>query len=195
MSKIINTDFKSNFAFQDGYMQQIESIVKRNAQHMITTRLASKIEDSQQSTDMVMQVDAGVTIAIRIRRPNCHFRDLTIRSQSWGNGKTELDKLREGWGDWYVYAWANTQGILDEWMLVNIHTMRNAGLLGKDKSERSNKDGRTAFVNYTIKELYDSSALTAAHLLREKRYWHHIINMEAGRVWEPTAYSIIAPAA
>lgn len=194
MSKIINTNFQPNFNWQDGYLPQVESIVKRNAQHMITFRKGTHIEDTKQSTDMVMRVEAGVDIAVRIRRHNCNYRDLTIRSKSWGNGETEIDKLRKGFGDWYVYAWANFNNILDEWMLINLHTLRNT-LLKSPRRTIMNPDGRTGFMNYSIEELYNAGALTAAHLLRQKRYWHHIINMESGRVWEMGAYSILSPTA
>ena len=192
--KMLNTEFKKNFSFQDGYLQQIQSIVSLNLQHMVTFRKGTQIEDSYQSTDMVINIDMGVAIAVRIRRPDCKYRDLTIRSRSWGNGKTEIDKLRDGWGDWYLYAWQNKQNVLDEWMLINIHAMRSSGLLGSKKVSRFNTDGKTAFISYSIDELFKSGSLVSAHFLRQERYWHHIVDMKAGRIWNPDAYSILKPA-
>lgn len=192
MTNVINPNFNSNFNFQERFQKQIENILLDNARYLLTIRLADKIEDTKQSTDMVMKIDAGVTVAVRVRRHNCQHRDLTIRSRAHGGGETEIHKLKSGWGDWYVYAWANPQGLIDEWMLINIHKLRESNLLATNRKPITNYDG-TAFISITLDELYTSGALTAAHLMRHKQYWHHIINVENGRVWEAYAYSILEP--
>jgi hypothetical protein len=192
MANVINPNFKSNFNFQDQFQKQIENILRDNAKHLMDIRLATKIEDTKQSTDMVMRIETGVTVAVRIRRPNCQHRDLTIRSRAYGGGETEIHKLQGGWGDWYVYAWSNPHGLIDEWMLVNIDKMRQHNLLTKPRKSIPNHDG-TAFVNISLDELYNCGALTAAVMLRQKQYWHHIVNSDNGRVWEAYAYSILEP--
>lgn len=194
MTNVINPNFNNNFRFQDQFQKQVESILLDNAKHIMTIRLATAIEDTKQSTDMVMRIEAGVTVAVRVRRPNCQHRDLTIRSRAYGGGNTEIHKLIEGWGDWYIYAWSNPQGLIDEWMLVNLHKVRQGNLLTKPRKAITNYDG-TAFVNIGIEELYNSGALTSAVMLRQKQYWHHIVNSDNGRVWEAYAYSILDPKA
>lgn len=196
MVNVINGNFGSNFRFQDGFQEQVKEILQRNAQYLLDIRLSTPIEDTRQATDMVMRVESGVDVAVRIRRPNCEYRELTIRSRASNGGKTELDKLREGWGDWYVYAWSNRQGLLNEWILVNIHTLRKSGALNTRRFEIPNKpDDGTRFVAIKQDELFRAGALVSASLPSGKypSYMHHIVHQTYGQVWQQSSFSILKP--
>ena len=73
---------------------------------------ASFIEDTQQNTDIIMIESNRIRYACRIRRfsyyKNYNFRnEFTIRSKTKYNKKTEIDKVLEGWGDFFIYGFEN----------------------------------------------------------------------------------------
>jgi len=98
----------------------------------------------------------------RIRKPNCGYRDLTIRAQVRSNGKTEIHKIRdEGKGDIYFYAWTYDNLGKEQmqcYMLVDLNKLRQSGLLDESRQITSNGDG-TGFVSYSKDELDRTGAL------------------------------------
>jgi len=152
-------NFKDNWNYAERKMEQVKVILKSNAMHIVSIEVATPEEDMKQSTDLKIKVTAG-DIAVRVRRPYRDFRDLTIRAYNKGS-KTEVHKIREGFGDWYLYAWESEGGKLAEWILVDIDKMRESGLIYQDKEIRMNKDGYTGFVNFSLQELDSINAIIA----------------------------------
>jgi hypothetical protein len=105
---------------------------------------------------------SGSDVASRVRRPCQGYRDLTVRSRRESGHRTELDKLRDGHCDWYFYGWAE-DGLIDEWMIVDMNKVRAEGLLDKERYEISNKDG-TYFVAVSARELFDCGCIAAHEL-------------------------------
>jgi hypothetical protein len=101
---------------------------------------------------------ATPSIAVRVRRSGYdkRFKDLTIRSYNKGH-KTEVDKLRAGHGDYYLYCWTDAAGRISSYWIIDLDTVREAGLLEKPTS-RSNHDG-TMFLTISRKELVVAGAL------------------------------------
>jgi hypothetical protein len=153
-------EFKQNWAFSETYMPDIKAILKRNAMHIVTVDIAPDEDDMKRSTDLKIRVSSG-DVAVRIRRAsyNPRYRDLTIRAKN-GNAKTEIHKLREGYADWYLYLWTDDFGICD-WVLVDIHRMRESGLLNESRPVKMNKDGYTGFCCYPVDELQSIGAIVA----------------------------------
>jgi hypothetical protein len=104
-------------------------------------------------------LDSG-EIAVRIRRANVRWRDLTIRSRI-GHAKTEIHKIREGFGRYYLYCWTNESNIISDWILVDLNQLRESGLL-ENRKEITNKDGYTAFINIPAIELAANGCLLAS---------------------------------
>lgn len=154
--------YRNDRSFSDDYLAQVKRILSRNAIRFIGIEVAQDADDTQESTDMVISVNNG-RVAVRVRRPSCAFRDLTIRSRSFGGGTTELEKLRAGFGDWYLYCWTNSDSQISEWILVDINKMRSTGLLNKSKKDIPNGDG-TFFVAFDKVELRMNHCLISAHL-------------------------------
>ena len=125
--------------------------------HIVNIQVATPEDDMKHSTDLKVTVNSG-DIAVRIRR-DTGFRDLTIRAKN-GNAKTELHKLREGFAQWYLYAWTKN-GKISEWILVSIDAMRAAGLFSESRPVKMNTDGYTGFVCYQFHELENAGALIA----------------------------------
>jgi hypothetical protein len=163
---IVIPQIKPNVARDWGYaeskMDQVKKILRQNISDIVRIEVATPDEDMKESTDLKITVSTE-DIAVRVRRwcSKCSYRDLTIRSFRRGGTKTELAKLREGYGDLYLYAWEDQKGALADWILVDINKMRKTGLLYEDKSTTFNIDGTTGFVAYSITELDKIGALIA----------------------------------
>ena len=127
-----------SFAFEKQMQGKVVEILRRHAADVVQFNIATNEQDTKQATDFVVETTIG-RIAVRVRRYSStgeKYRDLTIRIRATYGGKTEIDKLRDGWGDLYLYCWQDAAGNLTEYMLVDIHKMRAAGLLG-DPSTRN----------------------------------------------------------
>lgn len=151
--------FRDNWNYSESKMEQVKSILKENAMNIVQIEVASPEDDMKHSTDLKVKVTSG-DIAVRVRRPYQNYRDLTIRAFNKGL-KTEIHKLRDGYCDWYLYAWENQFGKLKEWMLININILRNSGLLDMNRPVKMNKDGATGFVSFSIRELEGINSVAA----------------------------------
>ena len=129
----------------------METILKDHARHLINIDLAPDNIDRTQATDMTVNVK-GTSIALRVREPSCKFRDFTVRSTVKSGNKTELDKLKEGYGDIYLYGWGDGKDRLLEYIILDIHQLRRSGLLDRTYIERPNGDG-SKFIAIDLLEL------------------------------------------
>lgn len=134
----------------DAYLPAFKEILKMNSMNFLTLKVSSYAKDTQEATDMVVEIEGG-DVALRVRDANIAFRDLTIRSRSKNGGKTELAKLKEGFGDWYLYGWGSQRRI-DEYILVDLERVRKFGILDVERKHIPNGDG-TTFVSIPIGEL------------------------------------------
>ena len=93
--------------------------------------------DMEQATDLVLEVGGG-TVAVRIRSKRYYNSkpkalDWSVRFES-GNARTEIHKLREGFGDFYFYGYSKDDaGELEDWWLIDLHTVRERGILESDR--------------------------------------------------------------
>jgi hypothetical protein len=156
----VNT-FKDDFKWQSKYINDVKAILKSQAMKIVNVEVATPEEDMKHATDFKIKITAG-DVAVRIRRDNCRYRDLTIRAYNKGY-KTEIHKLREGYGDWYLYAWTSGNSI-SEWMLIDLNVMRNNDCFSEDRPIRMNKDGNTGFISYPLSELKDIKAIVAGKI-------------------------------
>lgn len=151
-----------NMTFEKEMMPQVQAILKRHAMHIIKIEMATSTQDTEQATDLVLRVESG-SIGVRVRRletmKNPGWRDWTIRGRSLGGNRTEIDKLRDGWGDWYFYAWTKQKQIV-EYMLFDLHKARQAGLLDNltDRDLIPNGDG-TKFYTIDAHRIIDNGCM------------------------------------
>lgn len=135
--------------------------------------------DTRQASDLVVLRGRDMTIACRVRRHGYAERfpfDITIRSKRDNGSKTELMKLREGWGDWMFYGHASLDpGAVDRWYLLDLHVWRGefikdgfAVALGMQPKYRgalrrqSNGDG-THFVAFDVRRFPSEMVIAASH--------------------------------
>lgn len=125
---------------------------------------ASEKDDMENGFDFVFTM-GNFTIPVRIRKPDCYYRDFTIRSRSRHNWPTEIHKLKAGAGDVYFYGWTNNDNgseVITEWVLINLHKVRGCGLLDIERKQIDNADG-TKFVNIRLHELDKNGCIIAMY--------------------------------
>jgi len=108
--------------FSDQFIPHMKQII---GPHLIEP--ASFKLDTEQATDLVIFRARDLRIAARVRTPQYRKRypyQFTIRSVSHGN-KTEMHKIKEGWGDLMFYGFASDD-LTDVplWYLINLDNFR-----------------------------------------------------------------------
>lgn len=156
----IQNDFKTDWDFQTGYYKAIENIIKSNAKYFVYVRVANPEQDMKQATDFIVVIEGG-EIAVRIRRDNCRFRDLTIRSKRL-ESKTEIDKIKEGWARYYLYCWTDINKNISEWIFVDLNKIRELNLLD-NRDNIPNGDG-TYFIAIPFDELNNKECIISYSL-------------------------------
>ena len=151
-----DTGFKHNWNFQEQYIDQVCNIIKANAMNIVDVSISTPEDDMKRATDLKVTISSG-DVAVRIRRSKYNYRDITIRAYKNGY-KTELHKLREGYGDFYLYAWENKEQTgIDEYVLFDINKAR--ALFEENKTITMNRDGNSGFVTYTIDAINQQGAI------------------------------------
>tara|TARA_R110000803_G_scaffold42154_1_gene90572 strand:+ start:753 stop:1232 length:480 start_codon:yes stop_codon:yes gene_type:complete len=117
----------------------------------INFRLSTDEEDTKLSFDMVCNID--ILISIRIRKNKFKvYNDLTIRSRSKNNGKTEIDKIMDNKSQIYFYAYMNEEeNLLEKIRIVDVETIKKLTIKEKYQ-KRKNNDG-TEFNTYLFSEI------------------------------------------
>jgi|TARA_R110002110_G_scaffold324688_1_gene536697 hypothetical protein len=117
----------------------------------INFRLSTDEEDTKLSFDMVCNID--ILISIRIRKNKFKvYNDLTIRSRSKNNGKTEIDKIMDNKSQIYFYAYMNEEeNLLEKIRIVDVATIKKLTIKEKYQ-KRKNNDG-TEFNTYLFSEI------------------------------------------
>jgi hypothetical protein len=158
MGKRGGVNFKQDFSWQSKFYPSIKKILMDNASKLLKIEVANPEQDMKQATDFMVNVKGG-RVAVRIRRNVANsYRDLTIRSKRPNGSETELQKIKSGFADFYLYLWTMNDEIID-WWLVDIGKMRTAGLFEKPKMERWNRDRSSAFIWFTKSEVESAGAL------------------------------------
>jgi len=142
------------------FMSEINKIIKDNFWlfpiEITNIELSTPEEDTKESFDLTYK--SRIEISVRIRNNEyLKYCDFTIRNKAKYGGKTEIDKLTEGKGNLYLYAWKNINNeILQSWILIDINKIRNDLLA--NGIQRYNKDN-TAFKAYSLLWIKDKNAI------------------------------------
>lgn len=145
-------DFKRDWAWQEGFLPEVQRILLANATYLFTVSIASWQQDVKQATDMTITTGGKPkAIGVRLRRAEYGYRDMTVRANRVSGAKTELEKIQSGMGDAYLYGWTNGMHI-SEWMLIDLNRLRASGLLNAAPL-RHNKDHQTSFIAISYRTL------------------------------------------
>lgn len=163
-SPTLRLDVQRDWNWSDGFLPDIQKILIQNAFYVFEVKGASAQQDLKQATDLLLTVSGKKSVAVRIRRDNCRYRDLTIRARRTSGAKTELEKIKEGNGDLYLYGWALGTNSVREWMLVDLHKLRASGLLEHNWSLKKNTDNTTQFIAIPYSPLSECGCILAANV-------------------------------
>ena len=96
--------------------------------------------DCKQAADLYIFTAKDMRIAARVRRPNGYAEmypyEFTLRSKRDNGVKTELQKITDGWGDWFFYGHADADLKIVLWWLVDLKSLR-AALIRHQNNRRS----------------------------------------------------------
>ena len=152
----------------DRFLPEARRVIAVVAGELIQVEIATTYEDRNEATDLV--VDNIRAWSWRLRFPSCKYRDFTIRSAlANGSPDTELAKLLNGYGDFYLYSWTDVQHWerqrFSEWAIINLDTFRTqwVELDAVAKKER-NKDGGSSFLAWPIGVLQDQGVVARSKM-------------------------------
>ena len=158
-----STQWQNDKGWADNYFTSIRNVIYKVTCQIVKIEVAPDQEDKENATDYKITLETG-NIACRVRRPSCKYRDLTIRATRTSGSKTELEKIREGYARWYLYAWAKDGNTFDAWIFVDLDKLRESGLLEQKHGVISNPDGKTGFIALSLNDLFLNNCIIAEGL-------------------------------
>lgn len=120
------TDYAAQRAWSDRYIPEIKKIIGP-----LLLVEAPEQKDRKEATDLIILTARNLDIACRVRKPKYYEEypfEFTIRKAALNGGKTEWDKIREGFGHWMFYGFAADesdpkQGFL-AWYVIDLNILR-----------------------------------------------------------------------
>ena len=142
--------FEKDKSWSDRFLPTIREIVGP----MLLTTAPLEL-DRIEATDLMILAAKDIRIACRIRRPGYvdkYGHEFTMRSQLHiSGGKTEIQKIADGFGTWMFYGHAMTyeSHLLRQWMIIDLDVWR--GRIKQDLQrcrwgEKRNRDQETSFI-------------------------------------------------
>lgn len=159
----LRLDVQRDWNWSDGYLPEVRRILMQNAALLFDVEIASTYQDVKEATDLLLTVGGQKHIAVRLRRAEYGYRDLTIRASRSSGSRTELSKIRAGYGDLYLYGWT-TGWAISEWMLVDLALVRDSGLLNLNWRMTMNRDQATGFISIPYTTLHEYGCIKAANV-------------------------------
>lgn len=114
------TDWKQDKRWSDKFLPEIKSILGR---YLISESPFE--DDAYKNTDLIVLKLDAVRIGCRVRRSEFleKYKDeFTIRADRPNGNKTELAKIIEGWGNYFFYAFADSNLVF--WTLCDLNVFR-----------------------------------------------------------------------
>jgi len=153
------TDWRDDKHWSDRFVPEIKAIAGR-----YLLMVAPEIEDIERNSDLITLHMNTVRIACRIRRSEYiqYADEFTIRCHRAQGGKTELEKIIEGWGDYLFYGIADTdEQRLQCWALLDLRVFRtwwSNQLLRLPRGAipgtlHYNRDGSSSFLAFRYSDL------------------------------------------
>lgn len=143
----------------DKHFPNVLKILNRYSYIFTNFREATKDEDTQQGFDAVFSFP-DVKIPVRVRTYSAvKYLDFTVRSLMT-SGDTEIDKLKKGFGDYYLYAWETQNGLsIGRYMILNLNQFRKTDVINYPaRKDVDNGDG-TKFNVYCIDKLLKNNVV------------------------------------
>ena len=136
--------YKKQREWSDLFMPSVKSILGK----VIIIESTFK-EDTEEGFDLITPEQKRIACRVRdYERYKKYIQEFTIRSQSYHNRKTEIDKIiQEKRGDWMFYGFTKGNEVI-YWSIINLDVFRSNHKSAHYK-ERKNLDG-TKFRAYSM---------------------------------------------
>lgn len=141
--------------WSDQFLPQVKAVLANVLQaRLVTSAITASFErDVKEATDVVLRA-GELAVAVRMRRADYSgYRDeFTLRSSRPRGVPTELEKIRDGWGDYMFYGFgevASGEPVITRWRVLDFDVMRQMWLLRPlilHRAERRNRDGSSGFI-------------------------------------------------
>jgi len=147
------TDWTKSKKWADRFMPEIKSILGRMFINESTMQM-----DAEEGTDLIVLEIRPVRIACRIRQYRYYERypdEFTIRRRRPSGAKSEMMKIIEGFGDYYLYGFSNKEETaLQAYSILDLGVFRRELILHHWKkhlkySQQNNRDGSSDFLAFT----------------------------------------------
>jgi hypothetical protein len=162
-------NWKKDKTWSDRFLPEMKRIL---GEHLIGEPPVE--EDAERNTDLIVLKMDAVRIGCRVRKHAYlapYGGEFTIRAGRPSGAKTELTKIIEGWGDYFLYGFSDPEEKrLCQWMLgdmkvfrlwFNRRLARNGGQ--SPGKAQNNRDGSSDFRAFSIREL-PSEFIIAQHI-------------------------------
>ena len=125
--------------------------------------IASQDDDMNLETDMV--VFGTLRIALRVRNGySSTYNDIALRSARPSGAKTEVAKIKEGLGDYYLYCWTQDGHTITEYILIDLDRFRSVMDDCLTNFDWYQCDG-TAINTYSIDQMIAKNCCVSSYLL------------------------------
>jgi hypothetical protein len=147
--------YKSDRVWSDRFIPAIKRIV---GPHLLEE--SSLKVDTEQAADLTVLTGRNLTIAARVRRPGFAEQwpyQFTMRAERTSGARTELQKIIDRWGDWFLYGHAlnDTEPEIGRWMIIDLHSFRSSyarRIIAPGRSGmKKNTDGKTSFAWFDVR--------------------------------------------
>jgi hypothetical protein len=147
-------------AWSDRFTPTIKQIV---GPYLLTT--TPEEIDCTQAADLMIFTAHGCMIAARVRTPGYigrYLYDVTLRSRCESGARTELQKIVDGFADWFFYGHSDdAETGFAAWWLINMKAIRAALIRrppGFKMGEKRNGDG-SCFMHCDLRTFPDHPPL------------------------------------
>lgn len=150
--------FEDRFQWQSRFADQVVRII---APYLI--QVSRPHVDKNENGDFEISFPKNGTVGCRLRTPECakYAGDVTFRTRSKYGGRTEINKVIEGYGDFFFYGHVNDDDVIWHWYLLDFASLR-AIFIRKPrllhKEQKANPDG-TMFIPFDAENELTSSII------------------------------------
>lgn len=150
--------FQDSKKWSDRFIPEIQKILG-----MTLINYANEKEDMYHNTDLIVITKGSVRIACRIRRFKYlekYGNEFTIRKSRPSGNKSELEKIKEGWGDYLFYGFCNEEETsLLKWSLCSLAIFRGH-YESVEKSAIRNLDRSSDFIPFSFSDFPEAFVMS-----------------------------------
>jgi len=117
------TEWENDKKWADKFIPEVTEILGR-----CLIVVSNEEMDQKENTDLIILTTGTVRIAVRIRRPKYYKKypdDITFRYSRPSGTKSEYEKMKDGWGDYFFYGISTeSEYTLATWILIDLKQFR-----------------------------------------------------------------------